>query len=334
MTGHGTFEPYASFYRYASGESDFPRASFRNHSVSEECIDFIQSLMSPRPEDRLLASQALDHPWIAFEDESDSERISNVEGSPVTPCDGDEERQHTQASAAWTQETAKCTVNSTHQGDGSLEESKDDDGSVTMRMGINSTVAETTVTAQGNGEKRPSNLGEGSEIDDGGERSAQPDEEDDAQLEEPSRKKSDSEELEPNIKKPTNTTYMEDADEDDNPIEGTKIYPGKRSQQLPITDNSGSRKESFKRSEIQFHSRTRSPSPVGHGQRNLRQPTQNREVYGRDGHTQHPVRTGPSSYAEFLVQFARSSDQSSRDPDGLAFEYCESSRILNRVPRV
>lgn len=334
MTGHGTFEPHASFYRYASGESDFPRASFRENSVSEECIDFIQSLMSPRPEDRLLASQALDHSWIAFEDESDSERISDVDGSPVTPCDGDEERQNTQASAAWTQETAKCTANSTHQGDVSLEESNDDDASVTMRMGTNRTFADTTVAAKGNGEKQLSDSGEDSEIEDEGERSAQPDEEDDAQLEEPSRNKSDSEELQPHRKKPTNTTYMEDADEDDNPIEGTKIYPGKRSQQLPITDNSGSRKGSFKRSETQFYSRTRSPSPVRPGQRTLRQPTQHREVYGRDGPAQHPVRTGPSSYAEFVVQSARASDQSAQDLDWLTSEYCESSRIPNRAQRV
>lgn len=335
MTGHGTFEPHASFYRYASGESGFPRASFRKHSVSEECIDFIQSLMSPRPKDRLLASQALFHSWIAIEDESDLDHIFDVEESPITPItpsDGDEPSQQTQASAEWTQETAKCMEDLADRSHGSLQESRGDDDPVTIRMGVTSAVADTRFTTERTtkrtAEKRLSNSGRHLKTEDSGERSPEPDENDHPQREESSSTKSDFEDSDPPENTPTSKIYMEDADEDGNPIEGTKIFPaGKRRRHLDLIKNSRSRKELFNRNETQLHSLTRSPSPVGHGQRTSRGLTQGREVYSHDGHTQNPDKTRPSSYAEFVVQsaHARDHDQSTRHLDALTFEYCESS---------
>lgn len=332
MTGHGTFEPHLSFYRYASGESDFPRFSFRKHSVSEECIDFIQSLMSPRPKDRLLASQALFHSWIAIEDESDLDHISDVGESPVTPVtpvtisDGEESSQRTQASAAWTQETAKCTGNLADRSDGILQESKDDDGPVTMSMGMSSVVADTRFTtertAKRTAEKRLSNSGRHPKMEDSDERSPEPDGNDHPQCEESSRTRSDSEDSDPHEDTPTNKAYMEDADEDGNPIEGTQIYPtGKRRRHLD------SRRESLERNETQPHSRTRSSSPVGHGHRTSRQRPQNGDCYSPDENTQHPVKTRILNIGEFVIQAAdaRDHDQSVRYLDALTFEYCESN---------
>lgn len=289
--------------------------------------------MSPRPKDRLLASQALFHSWIAIEDESDLDHISDVDESPVTPVtpsDGDLSSQRTQASAAWTQETAKCTENLVDRSDGSLQKSKDDDEPVTIHMGVSSVVADTRLTTERTtkrtAEKRLSNSERHPKVEDSGERSREPDRDDHPQREESSRINSGSEDPDPHENTPTNNAYMEDADEDGNPIEGTKIYPaGKRRRHEDIINNSGSRRELFERNKIQLHSRTRSASPVGHGQRTSRGRTQDREVYSHDGRAQLPAKPRPC-FAELVPQSAdaRDHDQSARYLDALTFEHCES----------
>lgn len=294
--------------------------------------------MSPRPKDRLLADQALFHPWIRIEDESDLDPIFDVEESPVTPCDGDEQIQHTQASAAWTQETAKSMENSADQSSGRFQEPKDEDGSVTIRMGKNSIVANTTVTTKNDAEKQLSDSGRHPKIEERGERPriylrpAEPVKDDYSHFKEPPKTKSDSEASDAHEKTPTSTTYMEDADEDGNPIEGTKVYAGTRRRQPQILNNSGSRKEFCERNEMKLHSRPRSPSPVGDEQQTLRQATQDRESYKRNGYYEHPIKTGLSSYAKVVVQCADPRDhyQIGRYLDTLTFEFCKSSKIPNR----
>ncbi|KAL1859507.1 hypothetical protein Daus18300_009652 [Diaporthe australafricana] len=200
------------------------------------------SLMSPRPKDRLLADQALYHPWIAIEDEPEQCPIIDVEESLIIPRIDDEQSQHTQASAAWTQETVKCMDNLWDRSDGDIQESKDDDESVTIRMEMDGTIADTKVSTQRNIERLLGDSGRHPNVMDKIERpylshrSADPDKDVDSQFGKGSRTRFDASELHENT--PMNTTYMEDADEDGNPIEGTILYPAKRHQQNQEIDAS------------------------------------------------------------------------------------------------
>lgn len=294
--------------------------------------------MSPRPQDRLIASQALLHPWIkAIEDESDPNPTVNVEESPVIPCDGDEQSQHTQASAVWTQDTTKSMGHLADQNDGNLRVSKDDDEPATTRVEMDSIVADTTVTAKITTQKRHSGSGKHLKVEKGGEpsfidrRSAEPDKDDYSQSKEPSRPKSNSEASEPHESTLTEGTYMEDADEDGNPIEGTRVYIDKPLRQPRINVDSGSRNELFKRDETQLHSHSRSPSPARHGHQTLRPATQDRAVHSRDGQTQDYVDTSPSDHPKVTTRVHDSCnhDRTAQNLNKLTPEYSESHKILN-----
>lgn len=285
--------------------------------------------MSPHPQDRLLANQALLHPWIkAIEDHSDLNPIVDVEEFLVIPCDVDEQNQHTQPSAAWTQETAKRIDHLTDQNDGNLHISEDDDKSVTMRMEAGSIVAEPTATAERIPQKRLSGSGRRLEVEQRGERScihrpsAEPYKDDHSQLIEPSRPKSNSEAPDPHESTPTNTIHMEDADGDGNPIEWTEVYPNKRRQQPHINNDSGSRKELFRWDEKQLRSLLKNRYQT------LKQAVQYYAYHSGDGQSQDPGDTGPSNYPKVTMQVVDSCshDRTAPDPDKPIPDYCESNK--------
>lgn len=281
--------------------------------------------MSPRPKDRLLANQALFHPWIAIEDESERYPIVDVEESPIIPCVEDEQTQHTQASAEWTQETVKCMDNVSDPSDEGFQDSQDDDKSVTIRTGMDGIVADKRNTEGLLGDSgRHLKVEERSERSYFSHRSAGPDKDDYSQSKESSRTESEASDLREHA--PMNTAYIEDADEDGNLIEGTIVYPG-RGRRQSSADNVEYR-EVFQQNEIQPHHRPRSPSPVGQEQQTPKQATQDRDVYSCNGHTQDLVDTGPSSHPKFTVEFGdgRDRDETARYLDTLTFEYCESIR--------
>lgn len=288
--------------------------------------------MSPRPQDRLLANQALLHPWIeAIEDESDLNPVVDVEEALVIPCNGDEQSQHTQASAAWTQETAKSMDHLADQNDVNLRVSKDHDESTTIRTGMDSIVADTTVTSKRIVQKRRSGSRSHLKVKERSERScidsqsAESDKDDHSQFKEPSRPKSNSDAPDLHKSTLTNTTYMEDADEDGNPIEGTKVHTDKRRQQPHINDDSGFRNEPLKQDATHLHSRPRSPSPVRHGNQTLRKATQDCAVHSRDGQTQDPIDTSPSNHPKVAIRGLDryNHDRTAQDFDTLTPEYCE-----------
>lgn len=288
--------------------------------------------MSPHPQDRLLATQALLHPWIkAIEDESDLNPIVDVEESSVTLCDVNEQSQHTQASAVWTQETAKCMDHLADQNNGSLQVSKDDDESETIRLGMDIFVANTTATTEIIAQKRLSGSGRHLEVEEVGERScihppyAEPDKDDYSQFKEPSRPKSNSEAPDPHESTPTNTIYMEDADGDGKPIEWTEVYPDKRRRRPRINNDSGSRKVLFNWDKKRPHSLLKNRHQT------FKQAVQYYYAYqSGDGQTQdlQAVDTGPSNHPKVTMQVVDSCshDRTAPDPDTLTPEYCESNK--------
>jgi len=64
MTNTGAFPNFVDLAGYCSGKNGFPTARLREHGVSHDGQDFVASLMLLKPEDRLLADQARQHPWI------------------------------------------------------------------------------------------------------------------------------------------------------------------------------------------------------------------------------------------------------------------------------
>jgi serine/threonine protein kinase len=66
LTGEQPFpRPFSRSLRpYIRGASPFPVKILQAHRVSEEGCDFVKSLMTPMPKDRLTARDALSHIWI------------------------------------------------------------------------------------------------------------------------------------------------------------------------------------------------------------------------------------------------------------------------------
>jgi calcium/calmodulin-dependent protein kinase I len=56
--------PIRSLRAYIKGTSPFPVEILQSHDVTKECCDFLKSLMTPIPKDRLTARNALSHIWI------------------------------------------------------------------------------------------------------------------------------------------------------------------------------------------------------------------------------------------------------------------------------
>ena len=64
LTKEQTFEDMSLLSSYVQSLSIFPSAALRAHNVSEVGIDFIKSVMLPRPEDRQTAAKALLQAWM------------------------------------------------------------------------------------------------------------------------------------------------------------------------------------------------------------------------------------------------------------------------------
>lgn len=64
MTNTGAFPNFVELAEYCSGKKGFPTARLQEHGVSRDGRDFVASLMRLQPEDRLLADEARQHPWI------------------------------------------------------------------------------------------------------------------------------------------------------------------------------------------------------------------------------------------------------------------------------
>ena len=63
LTGEQPF-PIKSLRTYVKGTSPFPIEMLQTHDVSKEGCNFLNSLMTPMPEDRLTAENALSHIWV------------------------------------------------------------------------------------------------------------------------------------------------------------------------------------------------------------------------------------------------------------------------------
>lgn len=111
LTGRPVFKMLTDLGGYQSGTLSFPEDVLRRAQTGEAAIDFIHSLMRPRPWERLGALRAAEHPWVrpapdpAVDDHGWTQPLSPVldlsppwhAGLPMAPGD-----QLTQASGQWT----------------------------------------------------------------------------------------------------------------------------------------------------------------------------------------------------------------------------------------
>lgn len=112
LTGHGTFEPIGRLIEYVKESLGFPVAALRQAKVSNDGIQFICSLMLPTPSQRLSAIQALNHPWMCFdqEDVPDNDSSSSQTGSRLEQHGLDELDAVSRASGEWTTEHVEKTT--------------------------------------------------------------------------------------------------------------------------------------------------------------------------------------------------------------------------------
>lgn len=73
LTSQGTFDSYRQLMDYTAHRVSFPREALDEAEVSEAGVEFIRSLMSPLPLERLTADQALNHPWMVLKDDAESD---------------------------------------------------------------------------------------------------------------------------------------------------------------------------------------------------------------------------------------------------------------------
>ncbi|OQE20308.1 hypothetical protein PENSTE_c013G05668 [Penicillium steckii] len=64
LTKKPVFKPISQLSSYIYHPEAFPSTALSDAGVTAICIDFIQSLMKPKPESRLTTKMALDHRWI------------------------------------------------------------------------------------------------------------------------------------------------------------------------------------------------------------------------------------------------------------------------------
>lgn len=64
LTNTTPFQNLGDLFQYAHGMVDFPTTQLASCGVSEQGQDFILKLMRARPDDRLSAISAAQHPWI------------------------------------------------------------------------------------------------------------------------------------------------------------------------------------------------------------------------------------------------------------------------------
>lgn len=85
MTNTGAFPNFVELAEYCSGKKGFPTARLRAHGVSPDGQDFVASLMRLKPEERLLADEARQHPWIRAGMNPESlAALSGAVGFPAT----------------------------------------------------------------------------------------------------------------------------------------------------------------------------------------------------------------------------------------------------------
>lgn len=65
LTNATAFQSYPELYEFSKGNRTFPVHALESVSTSKEAQDFILNLMKLKPEDRLSAKSATQHPWIA-----------------------------------------------------------------------------------------------------------------------------------------------------------------------------------------------------------------------------------------------------------------------------
>ncbi|CAG9984171.1 unnamed protein product [Clonostachys byssicola] len=117
LTGGGTFEKPADLYGYYFGHVKFPRAVLEQIQLSPAVIDFLQSLLTCDPAQRLTSETALDHSWMEtdFHGSDASSRRASRRLSSTKPLDSIDpstlentivqmaETDNTDASASWTE---------------------------------------------------------------------------------------------------------------------------------------------------------------------------------------------------------------------------------------
>ena len=64
LTKEPTFKNFILLSTYVQTPSTFPSAVLRDHDVSEVGIDFIKSIMQPKPEERETTDEALFEAWM------------------------------------------------------------------------------------------------------------------------------------------------------------------------------------------------------------------------------------------------------------------------------
>ncbi|KAH7171278.1 kinase-like domain-containing protein [Dactylonectria macrodidyma] len=64
LTRRSTFPESHDLFDYVVHQTPFPRQVFEGQDVSNECFAFIEKAMAPSPSQRLLAREAMAHPWL------------------------------------------------------------------------------------------------------------------------------------------------------------------------------------------------------------------------------------------------------------------------------
>ncbi|KAF7557839.1 hypothetical protein G7Z17_g357 [Cylindrodendrum hubeiense] len=64
LTRRSAFPDRRDLFDYVVHESPFPRHIFEDQNVSDDCYAFLEKVMAPSPSRRLLAGEALAHPWL------------------------------------------------------------------------------------------------------------------------------------------------------------------------------------------------------------------------------------------------------------------------------
>lgn len=262
----------------------------KNH-VSEDCINLIRSLMAPKPRDRLLASQALRHPWFTMDEESEPESavVNNNVSTACMVLSSDLKTQSTQPSAAWTQATVRDMEGSSDHKTEGLRESQGPTGVTRTRMGILGAIADVGFNAKmktegplGFADVRMNFEARDDNASLCGHRSADLDEEVHARIKEFFSARSET--SGPHGDTPPHCTYMEDADEDGNPIEGTIVYTKHAHQQTWSATSTKSLEVPHKQNQKQNHLGPRSTSPLGQKQRVSERTIQDSATHTSNGH--------------------------------------------------
>ncbi|KAJ5590038.1 hypothetical protein N7450_004010 [Penicillium hetheringtonii] len=93
LTKKPVFKPISQLSSYIRHPETFPSTALSDAGVSASGIDFIQSLMKPKPDDRLTTEAALGHMWTQLASEASTPRadpLGSVESHPILT---DEEEQ-------------------------------------------------------------------------------------------------------------------------------------------------------------------------------------------------------------------------------------------------